>query len=193
MTATPAITTLNRAPRDVAVALLAPLVERSSWVAEGVVDKRPFDSADAIAAALVDMILTSGRDRQRALFEVHPDLAGREAAEGRMTDASTGEQGRLGLMSLDSDDARRLSQRNAAYRARFGHPFIIALHRIPDLEALFTVFDQRLGATPLEEHLTTLAEIASVIHARALDAFGDAASDTTHTPSPTPTPKEHSL
>lgn len=189
MAATPSITILNEASRTVAVALLAPTVERSPWVAEAVVDKRPFDSADDIAAALVDAILTSGHSRRTALFRVHPDLAGREAAEGRMTEASTDEQGRLGLMSLDPDNAQRLARLNTAYRARFGHPFIIALHRIPDLAALFAVFEDRLRASPLEEHVTTLAEITSVIRTRALAAFGDP----TPTPPTTPNPKEHSL
>lgn len=74
-------------------------------------------------------------------------------------------------MSLDAGTHARLSRLNAAYKARFGYPFIIALHRIPDLDRLFSTFEARLAADPVEEHVTTLAEIASVIRARASCAF----------------------
>ncbi|WP_108260385.1 2-oxo-4-hydroxy-4-carboxy-5-ureidoimidazoline decarboxylase [Mangrovicoccus ximenensis] len=113
------------------------------------------------------------------MFRAHPALAGREAAEGSMTAESTGEQGRLGLLSLSRTDAARLARLNAAYEARFGHPFILALHRIPDLGALFDTFERRLGATPLEEHASTLAEIASVIRSRTAAAFGAPETDQT--------------
>lgn len=164
--------TLNRAQPEEALALLSPLVERSAWVAEKTLGARPFADDEAVAQALVETILTSGNDRRLAMFRVHPELAGREALAGEMTVESQGEQDRLGLMSLDRQNALRLTRLNAAYQARFGHPFIIALHRVPDLETLFTSFERRSTATPLEEHISTLAEIASVIRARAASVFG---------------------
>lgn len=163
---------LNAARRPDAVAMIAPLVERSPWVAESVVDCRPFRSDGDLAQALVECILAAGHARRLVLFNVHPELAGREAAEGRMTTESTGEQGRLGLLSLNPGDMGRLGRLNAAYRARFGHPFIIALHRVPDLAALFATFERRMDGTPLEEHVTTLAEVASVIRSRTSALFG---------------------
>lgn len=169
---THALHTLNQAGRDEALALLSPLVERSAWVAEDTLGARPFADDEAVAQALVETILVSGAARRLALFRVHPELAGREAMSGDMTAESKGEQGRLGLMSLGRRDAQHLTRLNAAYRARFGHPFIIALHRVPDLGALFAIFERRCAATPLEEHVSTLAEIASVIRARAAATFG---------------------
>ncbi len=167
---------LNTAPAEAALELLSPLVERSPWVAQETLSARPFASDEVVAAALVETILMAGTARRLAMFRVHPELAGREAMAGDMTPASTGEQGRLGLMSLGAKDAARLTRLNAAYRARFGHPFIIALHRVPDLAALFDIFERRTTATPLEEHVSTLAEIASVIRARAAHAFGTSPS-----------------
>lgn len=172
---TSALDTLNSASRETALALLEPLVERSPWVVELTVDQRPFADDAALAAALADTILAAGTERQRVLFAAHPELAGQEAAEGRMTDASTGEQARLGLLSLSADDAVRLRALNAAYRARFSHPFIIALHRVPDLETLLATFERRLAAPAPEEHAATLDEIASVIRSRAARAFGPGA------------------
>ena len=167
-----ALEVLNSASRQTAIAMLTPLVELSGWVGEATVDARPFASDAALAEALVETILKAGLERRVAMFKVHPELAGREALTGNMTVASQSEQGRLGLLNLAAADLARLSRLNAAYRVRFGYPFIIALHRIEDLQSLFATFEQRLGATTVEEHTTTLAEIASVICARAAKAFG---------------------
>ncbi len=163
---------LNNATRNGAIRLLEPLVERAPWVAEQTVDYRPFRSDQDVAQHLVDTILEAGFEKRIALFHGHPELAGREAIAGTMTDASTSEQARLGLVSLAPDAAARLSQLNAAYSNRFGYPFILALHRIPDLETLFEIFERRMAASRVEEHVSTLAEIASVIGARATRAFG---------------------
>lgn len=180
MTAVGPLQELNDAPRNVALQMLEPLVENSSWVAERAVDQRPFASDQDLAQRLVDIILAEDFDRRVALFRAHPELAGREASEGTMTDASTSEQGRLGLTSLKPEEARRLAQMNADYADRFNQPFILALHRIPDLATVFEIFERRLLASPVEEHVSTLAEIASVISARAARAFGQ--------PSPQPPP-----
>lgn len=181
-----ALEVLNSASRKAAIAMVAPLVELSGWVGEATVDARPFESDAALAEALVETILKAGTERRVAMFKVHPELAGREALKGSMTRASQSEQGRLGLLDLAADDLARLSRLNAAYRARFGYPFIIALHRIEDLQTLFATFEQRLSATAVEEHTATLAEIASVICARSAKAFGpDAVFPETSTLSPT--------
>ena len=168
-----ALHTLNDAPRHRAIELLAPLVERSAWVAERVVDQRPFASDEEVTAALVEVILASPPETRHTLFCAHPEIAGREAMEGRMTDASASEQARLGLLSLAATEAERIRRLNGAYYARFGHPFILALHRVPDLNALFDTFERRLAGSPVEEHVSTLAEIASVIRTRAALRFGE--------------------
>ena len=173
-----ALQQLNEATREAAVHLLEPLVERAQWVAERTVDSRPFASDQDVAQHLVDTILEAGFEQRVALFRGHPELAGQEAVAGTMTEASTTEQGRLGLTSLAPEATTRLSRMNAAYRDRFGHPFILALHRVPDLDTVFDIFEQRLTASPVEEHVSTLAEIASVIAARAAQAFGPASGTT---------------
>ena len=167
-----ALSHLNGADPREAAGLLEPLVERSPWVAVAAVSERPFVSDEAVAEALVEVILSADLATRRAVFRAHPELAGEEATAGRMTEASTDEQSRLGLLSLSAGDAGRLANLNAAYRGRFGYPFIVALHRVPDLHALFAGFERRLDANPVEEHITALAEIASVIRRRASLAFG---------------------
>lgn len=169
-----AINTLNMAQREQAIAALTPLVERSPWVAEIAVDTRPFAAHSDIAEALVEVILKAAPERRFALFNAHPELAATLPAKGQMTAESMSEQQRLGLTDLPQTEAQSLETLNSAYRASFGHPFIIALHRVADRKTLFQTFRQRLNATRLEEHMTTLAEIASVIASRSRNVFGDA-------------------
>lgn len=172
VTALGSLSDLNAAPRENALALLGACVERSEWVADHVVDQRPFASPHDIAQRLVDTILEAGFERRLALFRAHPELAGREAMDGKMTEASTDEQGRLGLTSLAPEVSERLRAMNSRYSDKFGHPFILALHRIPDLDAVFDIFERRLAASAVEEHVSTLAEIASVISDRVSRTFG---------------------
>ena len=181
-----ALCELNDAPRSVALGMLEPVLENSAWVADRTVDFRPFASAEEIAQRLVDTILECGFDQRVAVFRGHPELAGSEAAAGSMTKASTSEQSRLGLTGLNGRDAARLASMNAEYAERFGHPFILALHRIPDLDTVFDMFERRLAASPVEEHVSTLAEIASVITARAVRAFGPASANREPSLSPEP-------
>ncbi|RYH07131.1 2-oxo-4-hydroxy-4-carboxy-5-ureidoimidazoline decarboxylase [Tropicimonas sp. IMCC6043] len=190
MTMNTAINALNSAQREQALLTLIPLVERSPWVAEVAVDQRPFASDGAVAEALVEVILSAPPERRLALFNVHPELAGPEVREGYITAESASEQGRLGLTDLPESEARRLRELNASYRARFGHPFIIALHRVPDRNVLFEIFEKRLKATRLEEHTTTLAEIASVIQSRCDSAFGSPPSNIPNRSSSSPSQKQ---
>lgn len=175
----PELAKLNTAPPTEAVHMMTPLVERSSWVIQAAIDARPFDSDETLAATLVEIILRSGPDQRMALFNAHPELGGAEARTGQMTQSSTGEQGRLGLHLLSGPEAERLYRLNADYRSKFRHPFIVALHRVSDRLSLFEHFESRLKASPIEEHIATLAEITSVIRSRARAAFGGTSDERT--------------
>jgi len=165
------IDTVNSTSRSNALLIMYPLVECADWVSEATVDKRPFENHLKLAKALIETIMKADNNQQLELFKGHPELAGVKAIEGEMTIASQGEQGRLGLLNLNPENMTQLHSLNAKYRAHFGYPFIIALHRIPDLKTLFSIFNSRIKNTLEEEHTTTLKEIASVIESRTARLF----------------------
>lgn len=167
---------LNSASLDDALAMTEHLVERSPWVTQQALTHRPFKSAENLAQALVQQILQQGWDARLELYNAHPELAVTPTVGQTMTPSSITEQSRLGFTQLPAERAQQLRDMNAQYFARFTYPFIIALHRIPDLNALFRIFEARLNANPIEEHATTVAEIASVVLSRTLRSFGDTAS-----------------
>lgn len=165
---------LNEADAARRPILLSGLVENADWLSDRAAERAPFTSAEVLAAVLAETIRDASPSEQIALLRGHPELAGPEAAAGAMGAASTSEQARLGLHALSAADRQRLARLNAAYRDVFGWPFILALHRVPDLRAVFDALEDRLGNTADDERAVALAEVASVTRARVVERFGDA-------------------
>ena len=105
-----------------------------------------------------------------ALIRAHPDLAGRAAIAGRLTRESTREQASagLGLDRLAPEQYERIRALTAAYRERFGFPFIVcAREHTPD--SIIAAAARRLDADPVEEERTALSEIAKIARLRLAD------------------------
>ncbi|RXJ74190.1 OHCU decarboxylase [Veronia nyctiphanis] len=143
------------------------LVENASWIVTRAGQKRPFASVDNLCEAIEEVICCLPEEDLVALFNAHPELAGMEAMEGTMTSASTGEQGRLGLLSLQRDQLFRLTVMNREYRERFGFPFIVALRLLPNLGAVFAEFESRLRNSRETEIENAINEIMQVVRGRA--------------------------
>jgi 2-oxo-4-hydroxy-4-carboxy-5-ureidoimidazoline decarboxylase len=150
------------------VAALGDLFERSPWVAEGAFDRRPFASVEALHAAMTRVVRDAPRDGQLALLRAHPDLAGRAARAGAMTAASVAEQSSAGLDRLTDEEYERFTRLNAAYRERFGFPFVIAVRR-QTKAGILVAFERRL-AQPLDREIeTALDEVGEIARLRLLD------------------------
>ncbi|QKS00441.1 2-oxo-4-hydroxy-4-carboxy-5-ureidoimidazoline decarboxylase [Sphingomonas sp. CL5.1] len=167
---------LNQAARAAFVAVLGDTVENAPWVAEALERRRPFRSVDAVWCTIMDILMTAPRDARLALFRGHPELAGIEAAEHRMSAHSTREQDRLGLTAMPPRDMRRLHEMNRRYRERFGYPCIVALRRQPDLPALLDAIAARLDNDPATEHDLALGEIGEIVRGRLDMRIAEAAA-----------------
>ena len=163
---------INAASPQVASRLVAPFIENAPWLAERAIGRRPFSNVDALLDALASTIQTADIGDQLRLLGGHPELAGAEARAGRMTAESTGEQGRLGLDRLSPGDLARLDTANRAYRARFGFPYIVALHRHGALSDIFRDLDARMGNDPDTERACALNEVIAVTRGRLIRHFG---------------------
>ena len=118
---------LNRADPDAFVAALAGIFEHSPWVAERVLAQRPFADVDALHAAMCAAVADAGETLQMALIRAHPQLAGKAAIRGELTESSTNEQRGAGLDQCSPEEFAEITQLNADYDARFGFPFILAV------------------------------------------------------------------
>ena len=152
------------------VAVCGPLFEHSPWIAERAATLRPFATRQVLHATLCQTVERATSAEQLALVRAHPDLVGRAVSGRNLTDASAAEQASLGLPDLAKDDARRLDDFNAAYRSKFGFPFVICA-RENKKEAILAAFPSRLANTPEQELRTALGEIAKIAWYRLCDAI----------------------
>jgi OHCU decarboxylase len=153
------------ADREAFMARYGALYEHSPWVAEGAWEQGPFDDVDALHAALERTIRAAPAERRLALIRAHPDLAGK----AKLTDASAGEQASAGLDRLAPDECAAFTELNAAYRERFGFPFVICV-RDHDKASILAAMRERLGHGSDEEVETAIGEIARIARLRLEDA-----------------------
>lgn len=142
--------------------------EASPWIADRAWDARPFGSVDALYAALVDVVEHAPRAARVALIRSHPDLAGRAAIAGELTDESAREQASAGLDRLTPAQYERLTGLTAAYRERFGFPFVVCA-RDHTADSIIATAARRVDADPDEEEQTALSEIAKIARLRLAD------------------------
>jgi 2-oxo-4-hydroxy-4-carboxy-5-ureidoimidazoline decarboxylase len=163
------IAALNAADRATFVAAIGFAFEDSPWIAEAAWDQRPFATVEALHAALVRVVASAPEALQIALIAAHPDLAGRVAREGRLTAASHGEQAAAGLDRLTPEEIARFDAANAAYRARFGFPFVICA-REHDAASVLAALERRARNDRPTETAIALSEIAKIARLRLQDA-----------------------
>ena len=78
------------------------------------------------------------------MLKAHPDLAGRLAAARRLTADSSAEQASAGLDALTDSERAEFARLNAAYVAKHGFPFIIAV-RDHDKPGILAAMRRRIG------------------------------------------------
>ena len=159
---------VNQLDRPAFVQRFGPLFEHSPWVAQEAWSDRPFADADELFEALQAAMYAAPRERQLALIRAHPDLAGQAAIEGSLTDSSTREQAAAGLDRLTPDEYEAFTRTNAAYRTRFGFPFVVCA-REHTTDSIIAAAAARLDADPAAEERTALAEIAKIARLRLAD------------------------
>ena len=95
-----AVADVDAMSEEAFVATFGSLFEHSPWVAREAWRRRPFGSRGALHAAFEDAMRSAPHERQLALIRAHPELAGREAEEGELTEESSREQASAGLDRL---------------------------------------------------------------------------------------------
>ena len=153
------------------VELLGGIFEHSPWVAERVYSARPFASHTDLHLKMVAEVRKASTEQRRELLCQHPELAGKEADEGSLTDASKREQAGAGLNQCSSDELARIKHFNQAYGAKFGFPFIIAVTGL-DKHQILAAMQQRLDNAVATEFATAIGEVEKIGLIR-LDALID--------------------
>lgn len=143
--------------RESFTAALGWIFENSPWVAERAWERRPFNDLAELHAAMVSVVDAAPAAEQLNLLKAHPDLGTR----ARISAASTGEQAEAGLDRLTADEFEGLTRLNAAYKAKFGFPFLFAVKGSTKYDIL-AALATRSGSTPEAEHAEALRQVARI-------------------------------
>ena len=149
------------------------IFEHSPWVAEtfwkqGLTDQH--DDADVLADSMGAVLRNADVDQQIAVIRAHPDLAGKAALAGELTQDSTREQAGAGLDQCTAAEFERFQRLNQAYQDKFGFPFVIAVKGL-DRHAILDAFEKRLENDAVTERQTAINQIIQIarfrLHMRA--------------------------
>jgi 2-oxo-4-hydroxy-4-carboxy-5-ureidoimidazoline decarboxylase len=152
---------LSSLPQEEFIAALDGVYEHSPWVPASAWQRRPFRDIGALHRACSQSVREADRETQHALIRAHPELAGKAAIAGELTDDSTREQSGAGLDRCLPDEFRRLTELNRDYAAKFGFPFIIAV-RGHTLESIIAALEERLRHSHDAEFKEALRQIDQI-------------------------------
>ncbi|KHK93297.1 2-oxo-4-hydroxy-4-carboxy-5-ureidoimidazoline decarboxylase [Novosphingobium malaysiense] len=144
---------------------MAALFEHSPWV-EDRADARP--SSGDRHADLMAVVNEATSEEQLALIRAHPELAGKAAIDKTLTDASASEQASAGLDRLTPQEYEQFHALNAAYREKFGFPFIICV-RLTDKAGILAAMQARLANDRETEIATAIGQIGEIVRLRLED------------------------
>ncbi|QUJ69058.1 2-oxo-4-hydroxy-4-carboxy-5-ureidoimidazoline decarboxylase [Photobacterium sp. GJ3] len=150
--------------REAFVSHFADVYEHSPWVAEKVYDNGINEADDEIStlhARMADVLLSASKTEQLALINAHPDLAGRAAMNGELTEASTSEQAGAGIDQCSAEEFEKFNRYNDSYKAKFQFPFIMAVKGANRYQILES-FEERLGHEIDAEFNQALKEINKI-------------------------------
>jgi beta-ureidopropionase / N-carbamoyl-L-amino-acid hydrolase len=167
---------LNSASAAEATHMLDGVYEHSPWIGAQALSQCPFRSLAHLKYSLVQVLEAAGLDAQKGLIRAHPELAGKAMQSQTLTAESTNEQSKAGLTQCTPDELAQIAKLNAAYQAKFGFPFILAVRGARGTgltkAVILQTFERRLHNHPQFELQECLRQIHRIAEIRLNDKFG---------------------
>ena len=162
---TAALADLNKMTLPAFAAAVGDTFELAPWVAEAAHAKRPFASVTDLHQAMMAAVRAASHGAQVAFLGQHPDLAGKAARAGNVTEESRHEQASVGLDTLSEDEFTRFHRLNDAYKEKFGFPFIVCVRR-HTRDSILQQFERRLLNDEGQEFATAVQEVFYITRLR---------------------------
>lgn len=150
--------------RDEFVARFGGVFEHSPWIAERAWDNGRIATplrAGPVHEALCAEFRAASHDERIGVLRAHPDLAGKLAIAGELTQESKSEQAGAGLDRLNAEEHARFTELNTRYMTGFGFPFIIAV-KGHNKDSILAAFETRIGNDPETEFETACAQVEKI-------------------------------
>lgn len=146
------------------VAMFGGVFEHSPFIAERAYDAGlmlvPL-SSKSVHDALTSIFRRASREERLGVLRAHPDLAGKLAIAGELTEDSRQEQAGAGLDRLSAAEHARFTELNTAYTEKFGFPFIIAVKGLTK-DDILAAFEKRIHNSAEEEFATATAQVEKI-------------------------------
>ncbi|MCI9864716.1 2-oxo-4-hydroxy-4-carboxy-5-ureidoimidazoline decarboxylase [Rhizobium skierniewicense] len=138
--------------------------EHSPFIAE-----RAFDAGDihepltagSVHTALAKQFRAASNEERLGVLRAHPDLAGKLAIAGGLTEDSRNEQAGAGLDRLSPSEHARFTQLNSAYVEKNGFPFIIAVKGLTK-DDILRAFETRIDNNAKDEFATATEQVEKI-------------------------------
>ncbi len=150
------------------VAQFGGVYEHSAWIAKKACGRglpMGANDVDTLCEYLRDIIETAGSEAQLALLRAHPDLAGKLAKSGNLTDDSNAEQAGAGLDQCDDTEFLEFNTLNTRYKSRFGFPYILAV-KGRNRQEILANFRARIDNKPTIEFREALDQVHQIARLR---------------------------
>jgi OHCU decarboxylase len=152
--------------REQFVARFGDVYEHSAWVAEETfAEAAEITDPAQLAKVFANCVDEASYDRKLALIRAHPDLAGKAAIAGGLTDASSDEQSSAGIDQCTPEEYEQFQSLNAQYKDKFGFPFVMAV-RDSNRSDVLRAFAKRIRNDEASEFATAITEIHKIARLR---------------------------
>lgn len=162
--------------RSAFVARYGGVFEHSPFIAERAFDAGSIEeplSAVSVHAALAAQFRAASEAERLGVLRAHPDLAGKLAIAGGLTEDSRKEQAGAGLDRLSPEEHARFTVLNTAYVEKFGFPFIIAVKGLTK-DDILAAFELRIHNDGAQELETAAAQVEKIARLRLETLFAGA-------------------
>jgi OHCU decarboxylase len=118
-------------------------------------------TVDRVHAGLVAVFRVATEEERLGVLRAHPDLAGKLAIAGGLTEDSAKEQAGAGLDRLTPEEHARFTELNSAYVEKFGFPFIIAVKGLTK-DDILSAFESRIHNSREDEFSTACGQVERI-------------------------------
>ncbi len=165
---------LTQTNKEQFVTVFGGVYEHSAWIAQtlweaGITPQH--DNLEQLATDLAAIVNNATSQQKLDLIIAHPDLAGRAAQQGTLTQESTSEQAGAGIDQCTKEEFELFTQFNADYKAKFNFPFIMAV-KGSNRHLILAAFKQRLTNDYNSEFDRAINEIHKIARLR-LEAIAE--------------------
>lgn len=138
--------------------------EHSSFIAERAYNAGELHeplTAGSVHAALCKQFRAASHEERLGVLRAHPDLAGKLAIAGKLTQESRSEQAGAGLDRLSPQEHARFTDLNATYVEKNGFPFIIAVKGLTK-DDILRAFETRIDHGVDDEFATATEQVEKI-------------------------------